>query len=514
MSVRTSIVTAISAGAFVCAAALPAHADIEVIDRGGFRLNVSLQAMIGGFSVSRTDFGVGNLDTNGVRRRNNRNWGEAFVKPGINGEYQIPGDYGSFYFGVSVISSTSFGTGDAISSLAPQALRSTTTNEPSWTAIEDGFGGWRSGNLFSSLGSNAIDVSGGYQSFTVGDGLVIGDGTADGWGRAAYYLAPRTAFHDTAILRVDPSALAPVRATVFHLATNTNQARMVNNDQAQARLVGGTLEWYLAAPQVAGQPPVPDVWRVTGMYFNIYDADSNPALCFSNAAGCTAPALTANRDGLNVASLRAGGSFFPQNRDILTFGEFVYQWNSDTGRRVRAYAWYLEGGYRFSTVMWSPTLTYRYAQFSGDSTPGDGTDRSYDPLFFGSGLRAAGPGTWYLGEIYGQYLGPPSNLNVHQVHLRASPTDTLNVGLIYYLADFNKPGQYGVSRSGAFHEIDVYAEWAPRPWLSVTPTFGAAIPRGGYRDIAQASVTANALPASTRTDRTIYLVQAVIGVKF
>ena len=514
MTFRRALLRAVASAGLLGAVALPARTDIEVINRGGFQLNVSLQAALGGFSVNHTDFGVGNLNTSGTGRRGNRAWGEGFVKPGVNGTYDIPGGYGQFYFGVSLISTTSFGAGDAISSLAPQGLRSTTSNQPSWTAIEDGFGGWRSGSLFPSLGANAIDVSGGYQSFTVGDGLVIGDGTADGWGRAAYYLAPRTAFHDTAILRVDPSAIAPVRATVFHLATNTNQARMANNDQAQARLVGGTLEWYLAAPQTAGQPPVPDVWRVTGMYFNIYDADSNPALCFSNAAGCTAPALTANRDGLNVASLRAGGSFFPQNRDILTFGEFVYQWNNGTGRRVRAYAWYLEGGYRFSSVMWSPTLTYRYAQFSGDSTPGDGTDRSYDPLFFGSGLRNAGPGTWYLGEIYGQYLGPPSNLNVHQIHLRASPTDQLNVGLIYYLADFNKPAQYSVSRSGAFHEIDLYAEWSPTAWLSVTPTFGVAIPRGGYRDIATAAVASNGLPASTRTDQTTYLVQAVIGIKF
>src|SRR5262249_9715125 len=143
---------------------------------------------------------------------------------------------GTFYFGTSFVSAVTFGGGDAVSGLASQGLRSTTSNQPSWTALEELYGGWRSGNLLPSLGTNAIDISGGYQSFTVGDGLVIGMGTANGWGRADWYLTPRTAWHDTGILRFSPSAWGPVRGTVFHLATDTNQDRMLNNDQAQTRL--------------------------------------------------------------------------------------------------------------------------------------------------------------------------------------------------------------------------------------------------------------------------------------
>jgi hypothetical protein len=492
-------------------AARPAHADIEIYNRNGFTINFTFQGALAGFSVSNVDFGVGNLDTDLSRRRSSRAWGEAFAKPGINAQYQSD-SLGTFYFGTSFISAVTFGAGDAVSSLASQGLRSTTSNEPSWTALEELYGGWRSGNLFPSLGANAIDISGGYQSFTVGDGLVIGMGTGNGWGRADWYLTPRTAWHDTGILRFSPSAWGPVRGTVFHLATDTNQNRMLNNDQAQTRLVGGTVEFYQAAPQVEGQPPVPDFWQVTALYFNIYSADSNPALCFVNQApGCAAPATSANRDGLNVFSLRAGGSFFPQDRDILAYAEFVGELNNSSGRRERAYAWYLEAGYRFSQVAWSPVVTFRYAQFSGDANPTGGTRHSYDPLFFTGGLRNAGPGTWYLGEIYGQYLGPPSNLQISQLHVRASPTDQINVGLLYYLADFAEPGQYGVTNSHAFHEIDVYGEWNPLPWLSFVPTFAVNIPRGGYRDMAANAAAANGL---TPTDRNIYLVQAVLGVKF
>ncbi len=489
----------------------PAHADIEIVNRNGFTLNFSFQGTLAGFAASNIDYGVGNLDTDLSRRRTSRAWGEAYAEPGLNGQLATA-RLGTFYFGLSVITSVSFGDGDAISGLAPQGSRSTTSLHQGWTMTEDAFGGWRSANLFPSLGPDAIDISGGYQSFTIGDGLVIGDGTNSGWGRGASYLDPRGAFHDTAIIRFNPSAIAPVRAAAFMLSSNTNQTRMFNNDQAQSRLAGGTLEWYAPAPQVEGQPPVPDFWRVTGTYFNIYDADSNPALCFQNFA-CAAPATTANRDGLNVFSIRAGGSFF-DNRDILLYGEFVYQSNNRSNRRVRAYGWYVEGGYRFSSVPWSPMVSYRYAQFSGDANPGDGTDRSYDPLFSASGLRDTGPGTWYLGEIYGYYLGTISNINVNQFHVRASPASTLNIGLLYYLADFNEPAQYGVSSSGAFHEIDVYAEWAPLPWLTVTPTFAVNIPRSGYRQIAQGAVAANGQPATTPTDRNIYLFQTVVAVSF
>jgi hypothetical protein len=296
------------------------------------------------------------------------------------------------------------------------------------------------------------------------------------------------------------------------LSSNTNQRRMFNNDQPETHLAGGMLEWYGPMPQGDGQASDSDLWRITGTYFNIYDADSNPALCFRNLA-CAAPATDANRDGLNVFSIRAGGAFFA-NRDILLYGELVYQFNNRSNRRVRAYGWYVEGGYRFSGVPWSPMVSYRYAQFSGDSNPGDGSDRSYDPLFFASGLRGTGPGTWYLGEIYAQYLGTLSNINVNQLHVRASPTGQLDVGLLYYLADFNEPAQVGASSSGAFHEIDVYAEWAPLPWLTVTPTFAVNIPRDGYRQIAQSAVAANGQPATTPTDRNIYLFQAVLAVKF
>jgi hypothetical protein len=40
---------------------------------------------------------------------------------------------------------------------------------------------------------------------------------------------------------------------------------------------------------------------------------------------------------------------------------------------VRANAWYVEPGWTFSAVPWTPRVFYRYSHFSGDPNPNDGT---------------------------------------------------------------------------------------------------------------------------------------------
>lgn len=510
------------AGALCAAAIAPASAQVELHNQNGLVINGTLTGAVGVFGVRGVDFGVGNLDNYrlaGSPRRANRTWLETFIRPGITGTYS--GGFGQIYFGVNaVIASTFAGNGDAFSSLPPQGYGSTTTFHPGYVFVDEAYAGWRSAGLFPALGNNAVDISGGYQGFVIGDGFIVGGGTLNGWGRGALYMAPRVSFQNTAILRVDLGNVAPVRGALFHLATNTNQTRMNGADQARTSLFGAMVELYESNPAENAAPP--DFWRVTATYLNLYSADTNPSapLFFSGAPGATGTTTTANRDGLQVISLRAGGQFFAFNRDIFLFAEGVYQWNNAVGRRVRAYAFYFEGGYRFSRLPWTPYVSYRYAQFSGDSTPGGGgpTDRSYDPLFFGTGARGMGPGTWIMGEIYGNHMGPPSNLNIHQFNLRVSPTDNFNAGVIYYLADFNNPRQFDLAgtgvRRGAFHEIDLYAEYSPRPWLTITPTLAFMIPRGGYQDIARQAVALNGLPANTATGRTITLIQVVASIKF
>lgn len=490
----------------------PREPGFAVLNENGWTIRVGADAALGLFRVGNVDFGVGHLNTadNGLHR--NRNWIEGFAKPWIT----ITWDRryaGQVYFRASAIGAFTNGQGDALSSLAPQGARSGTSDRPEFIGVEDAVGGWRSGEAFPSLGRDAIDISGGYQGFVIGDGLVIGDGTVDGFGRAIQYLGSRGAFRDTVILRFDPSELAPVRGALFHLRGNTNQRRMRNFDQADTYLIGGMAEWYGAArPEREGELcEQRHWWCVTGTALHVYRADRNVNLGFSgandNSAGASA---TGNRHGLSVFSIRVAGSFF-DDRDILLWSEFVYQHNDRARTRVRAYGFYGEGGYRFSAVPWKPTLTYRFTLFSGDRDTTDRTDRSYDPLFFSGSARGV-PGTWNVTEIYGQYMAAPTNLVLHRFSLRVDPLDNLGIGLLYYLADFHRPQQFGATRHGAFHEVNVFAEWKATDWLTVVPTLGFAVARSGYRQIVADQRNQLQLPPGGA--RTIGLAQIVAGVKF
>src|SRR5260370_277073 len=206
-----------------------AHEMIYVQD--GYRLAVGIEAGLGGFLVGNVDTGAGNVNTDAPlqgpfppsERRTTRDWFEGFVKP--SAELETPFfDFGHTYVLVSVVGALTRGNGDATSSLAPQRARSTTSDAPQHAALEDAVIGWHSGNLFAdSLGEDAIELSGGRQSFVLGDSFLIGTGVANGFGRAAFFPQPRASVHATAILKLN---LSPVLAKLFNLSSRVDQDSM------------------------------------------------------------------------------------------------------------------------------------------------------------------------------------------------------------------------------------------------------------------------------------------------
>ena len=122
----------------------------------------------------------------------------------MSGSYALKS--GSQVYGAArLISTATWGDGDAAGF---------TTGSESRTNFEDAFVGWKSGNAFSALGKNGIDISAGRQTYTIGNGfLVYGDALNFGKGfdqlapqslnrGGAYYLAARESFDQTAILRL------------------------------------------------------------------------------------------------------------------------------------------------------------------------------------------------------------------------------------------------------------------------------------------------------------------------
>lgn len=467
-------------------AAGPAFAAEDEHERSGYThsfgeldLTLTLDAGLGLFSVQNAQSGAGSLSPDG-RSKNTRNWSEGFVAPGLGLDYHV--GESTLYGGFKLLGSLTRGDGDA-------QRTSSTSNRPEALGIEEAFIGWKSGSLFASLGDDAVDATIGRQSFQVGDGFLIADGTAEGFRRGAYVMGPRGAFDRTALLKFNT---APVRADLFHLEGQIDQDFMNGSDAAATKLYGGNVEFFESGHKDHGRFEYDErLWYVGLTALHVYEADR---------------AIATTRSGLDVYSLRTGGAILSALGEAFSdfglFSEYAIQRNDAGGGKVRADAWYVEPQYTLSALPWSPRVSYRYAHFSGNDA-GDNTNEAWDSLYTGGGPR--GYGTWDLGEIYARYIGGNANLNSHMVHLRLQPMDDLAVGAIYYRHLFDEPDTgNGITSDKRYREVNVYAEWeTPLPGFSVAGVLGAGkAGRGREQELA------------TTADETTYLGQVVVGYSF
>jgi len=156
---------------------------------------------------------------------------------------------------------------------------------------------------------------------------------------------------------------------------------------------------------------------------------------------------------LNVFNARAYTAPLP-NVPELTF-EFEYA-TERNGDLLQADAWTFQGAYELSGVSWKPTFTYRYAFFEGDD-PQTAANENFDPLFLGF----YDWGTWWQGEIAGEYFISNSNMisNLFRAHI--SPSDKLGAGLLLFKFTLDHPQTLGpsVTSSDVAIETNVYVDW-------------------------------------------------------
>ena len=301
--------------ALLIGAALPAAA-AELYADDDTHLQGSLEGAFGIFHSRE------NYAPSGRLQEGSSSWREGYVKYGLSLDQGL-GNMGSSYGAFSLLSSASWGDGDA-AGFSDGSERT--------TKIEDAYLGWRSGNLFEVLGEDGVDVSFGRQNVMVGDGFLIngdalniGKGLNDGeFNRGGgYYLAPRKAFDQTAVLRL--GGKQGWRGDLMWLKSD-------NRAQAKTELYVGTLEH------------VADAGTVGLTYIRTRDVDERYA----------SPSQL-QRKGMETYSLRAAGNAGVENLSLS--GEYAWQ-DRDQGADEKA--WYLEAGWTFADVAWSPTLTYRY----------------------------------------------------------------------------------------------------------------------------------------------------------
>jgi hypothetical protein len=191
-------------------------------------------------------------------------------------------------------------------------------------------------------------------------------------------------------------------------------------------LVGGNYEWS------------PDEHTTLGGTFLSFlaDADVIPA-----------------RDGMGVFNARAYSAPLPAARGLSFEAEFASERNADLRH---ANAWTLQAAYELTGASWTPKFSYRYAFFQGDD-PATAADENFDPLLRGF----YDWGSWWQGEIVGEYAVANSNLVSHMIRAHVAPSDAVGGGLILFKFTLDHPESFPgnvTSRNLAF-EADAYVDW-------------------------------------------------------
>jgi hypothetical protein len=351
------------------------------------------------------------------------NWSEASVKPALSAVYTT-GSSSQIYGKISAVGTRTFGA-------APDLVG----NDESYFNIEDAYIGWRSGTSLAGLGENALDFTVGRSQYTLGQGMFLYDGSADGGSRGGYWTGARKAFEFAVIGRFKPGNHT---LEAFYLDKDD-----ISEADSETKLWGANYQYAIGEDTTLGAT------------YTTWSADEAEA---------------PQRDGLDVYNLRAYTAPFPGLKALAFEAEYIKE---DNGDALDSTAWSLLAGYQFSST-WEPRLTYRYALFEGDD-PATAENEAFDSLLTGFHDW----GTWWQGEIAGEYFLSNSNLISHQVRLHVAPNDAISTGLIFYDFQFDRPQSLGplVTSDEAGYELDWYMDWSVND--NITLSFVAAVAEPG-----------------------------------
>jgi hypothetical protein len=304
-------------------------------------------------------------------------WLEGFVHTGLYGIRPVK-DWLYVYGGVSAIASGSSG----------EELFTDETR--SYIGLEDAYVGVVGGTRGEKGGRLVFDLSAGRQKFSIGDGFLIVNSAANGSDRAALQSNPRWA---SDFLVIGSVRANNAKLQVFHF--DPDELPQIDT---HTRIEGVNLEY-----------------RAWGRYELGATFLTVPRSSFGYYT--TTQSLT--REGLQVYDLRLRW----QPRPVEQAGPFLAgeaAWQRNTRFDMGAYGFFGEAGWSFADEPWSPTVSYRYAGFSGDD-PGTTRFERWDPLFSG------GNGEQWVQGINHFKVFQNSNLVAHRLQLRLRPSPKIEI---------------------------------------------------------------------------------------
>lgn len=329
------------------------------------------------------------------------NWVESYVKPAVAVDF--PTGRSALFAKLSAIGVRTFS--------APPTL---VGEDASSFDIEDAYVGWRSGNSIGSS-EDLLQFTLGRAPYQIGHGMLLADGAGDGGSRGGFWSGARKAWEYAAIGRL-------------HTAHQTFEMFYLERDEVPESDTDNT---------IAGVNYELTLGELTTLAVSYLVADSDEP----------------SRDGMNVYNARAFTAPIAKLPGLAFELEYAYEENDDA---LAATGWSAQAAYTMETVGWKPRLSYRYAFFAGDD-PGTARNESFDMLFPGFHDW----GTWWQGEIGGEYFLANSNLLSHQVRLHLQPAAGIGCGVIGYAFELDHPQSFAaeVTSKDVAAEIDGYVDW-------------------------------------------------------
>jgi hypothetical protein len=346
------------------------------------------------------------------------NWAEFGVEPGLS--LEMPMGAGKLFGKVSGVYTTT--AADDASGLT---IGLDDTDE---FTLEQAHIGWKAEDLFDGIEGDTFSIAFGRQDYNIGTGLLINDGGGDGGERGGWYVGMRKAFSDAIIASLD---------TDKWLVEGFTLRNRPRDGGTKGEANGANLEYSFGESMTLG-----------ATYMQV-----DPKL--------------ENVEVLDVGSVRIdwhgpGG--------LGLSGEYV----EESSSQADATGYYGQISYAPKDTRWSPVLSYRYASFDGDD-PATADDESFREVAYGF----TDWGSWYQGEITGEYVFGNANLNSHLVRLKMQPQEGLTLNLLYYDFTLDEPASLGITSDDWGDEVNFTVDWQVTDNLYVMGVLAALFPGKG-----------------------------------
>jgi alginate export protein len=353
-------------------------------------------------------------------------WADIGAAPGLT--FETRAGKGTFFAALSTVYTST--AGDDASGLTVGL------DKKSELTLELGNVGWKAEDLFDALEGDTLTITVGRQNYSIGSGLLINDGAEDGGERGGWYLAMRKAFTEAVVASLDSD------------------------------------KWLLEAFRLQNHP------RKGGPLGEAYGANVEYKLGEESRLGTTYMEVNSNVPGtvkLDVysarASWRGGGGFG-------VAGEYA----DESSSQISARGYYGEVSYAFHENGWSPVLSYRYAHFDGDN-PATPIDERFHEIAYGF----TDWGSWYQGEITGEYALGNGNLISSLLRVELAPREDLTLNAMLYKFTLDRPASFGVLSNDWGDEVNFTAEWQVNERMLVTGVLGVLFPGDAARQYVRAA---------------------------